>query len=347
MTAVTASDLTAKEPTEVDVPLVNSKGGKGLTVAPGLGADVSARLIEGTSANEDVTQLAFDNRLAERRIAALEGVPAGAIEGARALVLDYRLAMGQGNAPPIVVLFFENDGGVWYRTSSKWGVGSQFSEIRLPLKGAFTRAVFATDADETIRWEQVETIWLGLLVTGPSAGALEVRQVRFTAEPLRPDSPVALGTSWDIAQDSAVESKLDVKSQVAGGGEATDYRFNLPGGRHMFAMIRTPIDVDELDGYSGLQFTYRAKLPESIRGLLIMLIEGDGTQYRAVSPPPASDEWQTVTIPFEGFERGGWSKDENDQLDLEDVSHLSIGMHGTTPAASLGTIQIRDVRILP
>ena len=69
----------------------------------------------------------------------------------------------------------------------------------------------------------------------------------------------------------------------------------------MYAMIRTSVEVDELDAYSGLRFTCLANLPEGIDGLLVMLIERDGTQYQAVPPPAATDEQQTITIPFEQF----------------------------------------------
>ncbi len=340
---VFANDLQAQGPAAMNVPLVNKDGGVGLTAAPGFGVKVSARLSEDMAA----TQLTFNSPFAERRIAALAGVPDGEIEGARALVFDCRLAMRQGDVPPLVALFFENDGGAWYRISSTSPPRGRFGEIRLPLSRPLTRARFATDLDETIRWEQVERVWLGLLIDGPAEGVTEVRQVRFTSEPFRPASAVTLSATWDIAQDSAVHSKLEPAMQGAEGNPTIEYHFELPGGRHMYAMVRTPVEVDELDAYSALQFTYQADLPEGIDELLVMLIERDGTQYRAVPAPAESGQWKTVTIPFEKFERGSWSKDENEQLDLEDVNHVSIGMHGTTPAAGSGTIKVRDVQIVP
>ncbi len=340
-------DLAAQEPAGVNVPLVNVKGGVGLTAAPGFGVEVSAKVIEGASPDASVARLTYGHRLAERRIAALEGMPDGAIEGARALAFDCRLAVRQGAVPPVVGLFFERDGGAWYRIGSKPPPKGDFDEIRLPLGGTFTRARFATDADEAIRLDQVERVWLGVLVDGPGSGVLEVRRSRFTSEPFRPDSPIPLGKTWDVAQDPAVQGKLDAAAQGPDGTVTMEYRFEMPGGRHMYAIPRTPVDVEELDAYSALTFTYQADLPSGVDELLVMLIEADGTQYLAVPAPPASREAQTVTIPFDRFERGGWSKDENDQLDLHEVIHVAIGMHGTTPAAASGTINITSPQFVP
>jgi hypothetical protein len=337
-----AGDLAGQEPTVADVPLVE------LRAAPVSGVEVSAKAGGTAGAGTQRTSLSFANPLSERRIAALDGVPAGDIDSARALAFHYHLLGANGEPwpetiPPIVAVFFEHDGGAWYCIRESGS--AQKGDVRMPLRGArFRRAAFASDEDEAIRLEQVERVWLGLLVDGPAEGLLLVSRVRFTDEAFRPDSPidVSRGTRWDVAQDSAVQGTLTRPDLPT-----TEYRFDMPGGRHMYAMVRTPVDVDELDAYSGLRFKYQADLPQGIEGLLVMLIERDGTQYRAVPSPPVSGDWKTVTIPFSKFERGGWSKDENDGLDLEDVSHLSIGMHGTTPKAASGTINVSSPQFVP
>ncbi len=329
------SQLGAAEP---DVPLLNRQGGAGLSLAPAGGTDASARVVG------EWTWLTFRISQPERRLAALEGLPGGKLAGMRALVFEGRLAVRQGKAS-LVVVCLEDDGGAWYRVSDKALPRVEFAEIRLPLGGGFQRARFAADEDEAISWDQLDRVWLGLLVDGPADGAMEVRQLRFTNEPLHPTEPASVGGTWTVSQDSAVKSKLE--STEVDGVKTMEYRFDLPGGRHMFALPQTPVDVEELDGYSGLRFTYRADLPPGIDGLLVMLLEGDGTQYRAVPAPPGSTEWKTVTIPFDKFERGSWSKDENDRLDLCDVRRVAIGMHGTTPEATGGTIAVRDVEFVP
>ena len=158
------SQLGAAEP---DVPLLNRQGGAGLSLAPADGTDASA-MVEG-----EATWLTFRINQPERRLAALEGLPGGKLAGMRALVFEGRLAVRQGKAS-LVVVCLENDGGVWYRVSDRTLPRSKFAEIRLPLAGGFRRARFATDEDETVSWDQVERVWLGLLVDGPADGAMEV-----------------------------------------------------------------------------------------------------------------------------------------------------------------------------
>ena len=83
-------------------------------------------------------------------------------------------------------------------------------------------------------------------------------------------------------------------------------------------------------------------------GTGVMLIEADGTQYRAEPAPQPSGQWQTFDVPFDRFARGGWSTDENDRLDLNDVRYVVIGVHGTADEAKAsGTIWIADVEFLP
>ena len=170
--------------------------------------------------------------------------------------------------------------------------------------------------------------------------------MRFTNEPLHPTEPVPVGKTWTVSQDSAVKSELEATE--VDGTKTMEYQFRLPGGRHMFALPQTPVDVEELDGYSGLRFTYRADLPPGIDGLLV---HAHRRRRDPISGGAGSASEQrvegTVTIPFDKFERGSWSKDENDRLDLCDVRRVAIGMHGTTPKAAGGTIAVRDVEFVP
>ena len=166
--------LSAEEPARVNVPLVNTDGGVGLTTAPVSGVDVSAEVIAGEETDGTATSLTFNNPLAERRIAALEGVPAGALEGATVFAFDCTYTGGLGSRsedpfgtfgsshPALVALFLESDGGSWYQMINRfeWDPFA-WQEIRIPLKGRFARAHFATDSDEAIRWEQVVRVWVG------------------------------------------------------------------------------------------------------------------------------------------------------------------------------------------
>ena len=323
---------------KTDVPLLNRQGQVALRAVGSGDISVSAE------SDSRTTYLSFRNDYTERCLAALEGFPGGLVRKPLALTLDCQ--MEQGLPSVVVVLFFENDGGVWYRTGGQLVSTDRLEPIRIPLQGRFSRALFAADRDDTVDWEQVERVWVGLLVDGGS-GVWKVRNVRFTNGLFQPTEPAFVGQSWEVSQDPAVQSRLEPSIAESHGMATMKYRFDIPGGRHMYAMVRTLIDVEELDAYSALRFTYQADLPEGIDGLLVMLIEKDGTQYRALPAPAESGEWKTVTIPFGRFERGSWSKDENDQLDLGGVSLVAIGMHGTTPAADSGTIKVRGRVIRP
>ena len=66
------------------------------------------------------------------------------------------------------------------------------------------------------------------------------------------------------------------------------------------------------------------------------------------SAPPASAEWREVTIPFGQFRRGGWSEDENDRLDLNDVAAAAIGVHGVARGVQArGSILAAQIELVP
>ena len=55
-----------------------------------------------------------------------------------------------------------------------------------------------------------------------------------------------------------------------------------------------------------------------------------------------------MTIPFERFQRGSWSKDDNDRLDLDAVLSVAVGVHGTTTEAQgKGAIWLSDIAFVP
>ena len=123
--------------------------------------------------------------------------------------------------------------------------------------------------------------------------------------------------------------------------------FNFVGGRHMYLTPTIPVPAAELDGYTGLQFTYKATLPDGIEGLLVMLTESGG-QYMATPMPGPSEDWVTITIPFADFELGSWSKDDNGQLDLGRINSIIIGTHGgATGDGGDGLIMVSDIEFAP
>ena len=158
--------------------------------------------------------------------------------------------------------------------------------------------------------------------------------------------PFADRKLWSLSHDPAATLTV---AHVDEGRACSRIDFVLPGGRHMYAVPSVRLPELELSGFSGMRLTYRAALPKGIDGLLVMLIErSGGTQYYADPAPKASGEWTTVTIPFERFQRGSWSKDDNDRLDLDAVLSVAIGVHGTTAEAQgKGAIWVSEITFVP
>jgi len=325
------------------IPLAGDPNGiESLTLA--VHAGVTASMTRKSDDERETLCLTFDKTTQDRRLVAIQAQLSEPLGQLRVLSLKSRLEMCEGATPKLALIAFEDAGGVWYRISHSQPARDGLTEVRIPLNGSFQQAKFSVDNDDSLRWEQVDRVWIALLLDGPVNGEFDVAEAVFTDKPFHPAEPLSIEGDWEVAQDPAMQSQLTTPADPP----CVQFDFRMPAGRHMFAIPRVPVNVEELDGYSGLQFSYQAKLPPGINGLLVMLVEGDGTQYLAGPAPPASDDWRTLTIPFTAFRRGGWSNDENDQLDLNQVRQVAIGLHGTTtdPAAQ-GQIRVRAVQFVP
>lgn len=309
--------------------------------------NVSARLTQ----QSDAASIKFEKTGNVRRMLALATKPAGALSPPRALALWGRVSLEQGEAPRLATVLFERGGGVWFRVSGTPLDLGESIETRMPLR-SLREAGFSNDASGQLEWEQVEKVWVGLVMDGPARGTFELSRAIFTDEPYRPTRPLRIPRSgpgtWSVGKDAAVTATLTTPNEGPEGQACMKVAFTFPGGRHMYMVPTTPVPTGELDGYSGLRFRYRAVLPEGITGLLVMLVENTGSQYVATPPPPASDAWTTVTIPVEGFRKGSWSKDPNNRFDLCDVSKVAFGVHGSaTGAGGDGLIMAVDIALVP
>jgi hypothetical protein len=193
---------------------------------------------------------------------------------------------------------------------------------------------------------------VGLTIDGPAEGVLEISDVRFTREPYKPTKSLRITGDgpgvWSVGKDPAVEATLTTPNEAPGGKACMKFEFKVPGGRHMYAIPSTPVPDTELDGYRALRFTYKAALPDGIKGLLVTVGEHGGGQFYADPPPPASAEWTTVTIPFASLKFAPWSKDPNGRFDLGQVDRVMIGTHGTASGkGGPGVICVTDVELIP
>jgi len=325
----------------------------GLKLAPLPGIEATATHTAAAAGQAASLSVSFTKAGEERRLLALETPLAKAPGELKALAVRYTLTMPNGEAPRLALVAFEKDGGAWYRVSPRPMAvsGAEAAETRLPLTH-FRRAAFADDADDEMQWPQVERLWLAFALDGPCEGTIDLRGAVLTSEPYRPTKPLNVTDGgpgeWGVSHDRAATVKTTTPPEGPSGKPCMRLDYAFPGGRHMYVVPSVPLRQIELEGYKALRFTYKATLPNGIDGLLVMLIERDGTQYFADPAPPAAADWKTVTIPFASFQRGTWSKDENDRLDLNDVGSVAIGLHGTTSATQgKGTLWAADVQFVP
>jgi hypothetical protein len=330
---------------EVNVPLTQLK----LATASGVEAKLAPAA--DSALGKGAVRVTFRKAGDERRMLALEARPAGAIAGARAVALRYRLTLAKGEAPRLALVCFDGNGGAWFKVGSEPLAVGDAAEARLPV-GSLKPAAFSAEPGAELDWDKVQRVWLGAVFDGPAEGTFELADARFTSEAYRPTRPLRITGdgpgAWSAGQDPAVQSALTTPNEGPGGKACMKYELVLPGGRHMYAIPSTPMPTAEVEGYRALRFAYKATIPEGIQGLLVMLGEQGGAQYWADPMPPPSAEWTTITIPFDRFTLGTWTKDPDGKLDIEQVNRVFIGVHGTAAGnGGSGTIWATDVEFVP
>ncbi|MFW6162122.1 MAG: hypothetical protein ACODAJ_05090 [Planctomycetota bacterium] len=323
-------------------------GGLELLAVPGVQAEAVLARPEGQPRTLTLT---FRKEGQERRLLALAAVRPRQPFSVKALAVTCRLRTEAQVEAHLALAAHETDGGAWFRVSPTPLVAEDFKEARLPL-GSLRRAAFARDEDEAIQWGQVAKLWVGLAIDGPAEGTLALRRAVLTNEPYRPTEPLDVTDGgpgqWSVSHDRAATAKITTPPEGPDGKPCMRLDYRFPGGRHMYVVPGVALREIELEGYTALRFACRGRLPEGIDGLLVMLIERDGTQYYAVPAPGVSGDWKTVAVPFERFQRGGWSDDENDRLDLNDVGRVAVGLHGTaTETQGKGTLWVAGVQFVP
>lgn len=335
----------------VKVPVGGGPDGiEGLRWVPMGAVTASVDREERADGERPALKVTFTKDGTERRLLALESPAQGNATGSKALAVRYRLRMDRGALPHLALVVHEKGGGVWFKVAVRALEAGEFTEARLALS-ALKPAEFSADPNGELQWDQVEKLWLACTVDGPAAGSIELSSAFLTNEPFRPTQPLRIaldGSPWQVSKDPAAEGQATVRTDGPGGAPCMAFEFSFPGGRHMYDIPSLTLPEADLDGYRALQFAYKADLPKGIGGLLVMLREGNGAQYCATPPPPASKEWKTVTIPLDAFKLGGWSKDENAKLEMDQVRAVCIGLHGTaSDSRASGSIMAKDIQFMP
>ena len=317
----------------------------GLTLAPLPGMTVTVD----TATLEDGTRVRFDKPAEERRLLALQGVPEGNPEGARALQLDYRLEMMHGEAPRLALVVFDGRGGSWYRVAGRPLAVGETRTARLSATNLRPTAFSRVDATEP-DWSDIERVWVGAVIDGSAQGVLELAGARLTDEPYVPTAPVRVTGEgvgrWSLSHDSAMKATLTTPNEGPDGRQCMKTEFTTPTGAHMYLLPGVVVVEPELEGYTSLRFLYHSGLPPDMR-MLVQLTERSGAIYYVERTGPWPDEWRVMTIPFEEFRAASWGpRDPNEQLDIEDIRSVTIGSHGT-PRQTEGFIMATDIEFVP
>ncbi len=310
----------------------------------GLQAECATATVDGQPA----LRATFHKSGGERRLLAFQAPPPGDLSWARSVELSGRLSgVPAGSCRPAMVAFAP-DGGAFYRLGAPLPVGEP-AISRLSLEG-LTRALFSAPGSGEWRRDRIERLWVGLTIDGPADGVLELTGLRYLEEGYRPTQPLVVSFgqsgSWSVGKDPAAEAKATVVAEGTDGTPAVRLDFTFPAGRHMYALATRSLRGLELDGYRTLQIRYRSEQPAGPT-LLFTIIEPDGSQYIIDPAPPASAEWRTIDLPLDKLKLGGWTKDENQQLDLSADMSCVVGIHGSAKAAGSGTVWVDRIAFLP
>lgn len=291
----------------------------------------------------------FEKTGEERRLLAVQGVPAGKVTGPLAAEIGYEVNLTEGEAPRLAVIAWDKDGGSWYKVSSTLVKLGEAGKGRVSTAG-LTQTAFSNDKSGQLEWGALDRLWVGFIFDGPAEGTASITGVRLTDTPVVPTEPLALinvAGKWSDGHDPAVQTTISTPAEGPGGKPCFKYEFDVPAGKHMYACPTAAITADDLEGYKALRFQLKSEIPQGM-SLLIQLSEQGGPIYFVQQPGPGPAEWTEVTIPLSDFKNATWGpKDDNGQLDLSKLNTLSIGSHGVPADARLGYIMACDVELVP
>jgi hypothetical protein len=332
-------------------PLAGGAAGTdGLRLGIASGAEVTFSVVDRADGDEAAAALAFTKESDEPRLVALAADCKGIPGDTRTLALRQRVKLtGKGSAQ-WTVAFFEEEGSCWYKSGAAAVAGDAFADLLMPID-TLRQAAFSQDGSGALERAAVNRVWIGLLLTGPCDGSFEISRAELSTEPYRAAAPLPItegAGTWSVGSDPAVTVHLTTPNEGPNGEPCMRVDFTMPGGKHMYMVPATPAPAAALEGYSGISITYRADLPPGINGLLFMLGEQGAQWFASPAPPATNGEWKTLIVPFEQFELGNWSRDDNGKLDVSYVNQVMCGMHGsTTDEQGVGTIWVMDLKLVP
>lgn len=301
-----------------------------------------------TAGKDGAASFTFAQTSSERRFVAWETKLTQKLAAPKSLALRSRLKLTQGAGVRLAVVLYDAEGNAWYAAGAE-PLTADSSEERISLLTPGP-AGFSANPGAALSWDKIDHVWIGLICEPGTRGTLKISAAHFTDESYHPSRPLKMtvtdASRWTVSQDPAVKSALTIANE--GGESWMRYSFTLPGGRHMYAIPALASSGADLEGFRSLRFTFRAKLPGGLPGMLISLQERDGSQYYMEPLLAPSAEWKSLSIPINAFRLAPWSKDENGTLDLNSIGSVMIGTHGTSGGSGgSGVIEVKEVEFTP
>jgi hypothetical protein len=165
--------------------------------------------------------------------------------------------------------------------------------------------------------------------------------------------PLSLGagTGGDGAWTAlaAEHSPSTVTVDAGAGPEGTPaavMAFTFTAGKYNWNWAQVACGSADPKPTVAVRFTYRTETPDDFPALNVILRESSGAAYWAPTALPLSPRrFTTVTLPLAAFAVPGWSRDENQTLDVPLVDTVGLGL--ATAAAGTGRVIVADVLLVP
>jgi hypothetical protein len=196
--------------------------------------------------------------------------------------------------------------------------------------------IIAPDMSPRMLW--VDDLWIGTDGVDPRWTQDEVDGLQS----VQVDSFETAPLQWAALAGKGIEVAYDPERKAEGqlGLRVT---YDLPP-QKAFAMM-TSLRGMPLDGMEVLRFSYISDVGTT---LLVQVKELDESEYNAMVPLTAADEFDTVELALADMTLSDDSSDENGQLDMAQAKEIVIAdVSAMTPTpVSLNTLWIDDVRFV-
>jgi hypothetical protein len=298
----------------------------------------------GLEARADGTTVRWQKAGDERRMLAL-GCRVGALAWAKAVEVQGSLTGFPATRAKLAVLVWDSAGGSWFRVGS--APPATDGVARVSLSGLQPTAFSAAPQPDLAK---VDRLWVALVLDGPGEGVWTVRRAALTTAPVVRTEPLPIPVlqpeAWNVGKDPAVRHKHSVAKEGAGGESVLRLDLTFPETRHLFLVPTIGVPGEDFEGLGKLRVRYKAVLPAGVT-LIVALQEPGAGQYIVDPPPAANGQWATLDIPLARLKLAGWSKDDNQRLDVAPGLGLQIGCHGQARPAGDGTIWVAEAALVP